>query len=186
MENSSTAIPPLNTTEVSTIATLRRSRLPRGGLHISERRLVLVIVDLLIVNGALVIAQVARGRIPASPGQVWDRLPWFIVLSVLWMLIGLLFDVYNLFVAASRIRSILGAGSTAVLTCIVYILIPRITPSLPVRRVDLLPFPLIAILGIAAWRLAYATIIVQPAFRQKLIFSAYQRKTLPLCNLSQI
>jgi exopolysaccharide biosynthesis polyprenyl glycosylphosphotransferase len=148
---------------------IRRLTLPHGGLRVPERKLLLAFVDLALFNGALLLTQIVRGHIPTTQTGTWAQLPWFFVLSVLWAIIGLVFDVYNLSTAARRLRSLWVTGGAAALTSAAGLLILHLAPAFPERGPRLLLFPVLAICGIGAWRVVYATIFVQPVFRHTVL-----------------
>ena len=90
--------------------TLSRSLSP---LPFSERRLVLMALDLLAVNGALLLALALRPGYGLEGTLVLRRPLWFLLLSLLWLLIAQTFDAYDLRVAgrfSSSALTVLKAG----------------------------------------------------------------------------
>lgn len=146
-----------------------RLRLPGLGLRVSERKLLLIVGDLFVLNVALFFYLIARSNFNRTIDQLWDRLPWFIVFSLLWWIVSLFIGTYNLARAADVVRSVLVAGGSAFLVSGVYLLIPFITPTLPDRRTFVFLLPLLCALGVSLWRIAYAKIFVQPIFRRNLM-----------------
>ncbi len=137
-------------------------------LRFSERKLLLAVGDLIILNLALLmLAGQYNSRFELAWANIWDRAYWFLLISVMWLLMGSLFGVYDLARAASPLRSAWVAGRTALLTSGLYLLIPYLTPALPTRRIYLFAFPLLATVGISLWRLLYATVFAHPGFRQR-------------------
>ncbi|MCX6031404.1 MAG: sugar transferase [Chloroflexi bacterium] len=124
-------------------------------------------VDLLLVNGALQFALSIRQDYVTDFPFWWQRLPWFLLFSVLWLVIAMSLDAYDLARAASAMHSVWSAGGAVLLTSGIYLLIPRLTPALPTRRVEMLVLPLLAISSLAVWRSIYALVFVQPAFHQR-------------------
>ncbi|WP_322798544.1 sugar transferase [Thermoflexus sp.] len=143
---------------------VRRSLFP---LPFSERRLVLSALDLLAVNGALILALDLR------PGYILDgtlmlRYPlWFLVLSLLWLLVAQAFDAYDLRVAGRFSSSALAVLKAGLVTSGVYLLIPYVTPALPASRSALLAFPLIAVGSLVAARGLYRVALSQPAWQHR-------------------
>lgn len=135
-------------------------------LQFSERKLLLVMGDLSILNGALLIMLLYRGDLAFSAPDLWTHLPWFMILSVIWLLVGFFLRIYELPRAASPVHSLWAAGGAVLVTAAIYLLVPYITPGLPQRRLELALFALLAVGGIALWRVAYATILAQPQFQQ--------------------
>jgi exopolysaccharide biosynthesis polyprenyl glycosylphosphotransferase len=113
-------------------------------------------------------------------GDVEMRLSWIVILVVLWFVVGIFMNVYDLTKAADPIPSMWSVGEAAFITTLVYIFIPRVTPALPERRLYMFLFPLMAMAGVIAWRFIYAKGFVQPAFqRTSLVIGAgFSGKTL--------
>ncbi len=141
--------------------------LPAIPLHFSERRLLLGTMDVLIVNAALLGSFILRSDAATMELLTGMQLRWFILLSIVWLAIGQVLDIYDLARSASGMHSAWAAGSNAVMTAVVYLLIPYVTPPLSSSRLNVLVFPLLATAGVAAWRVLYAQVFVQPAFYQR-------------------
>lgn len=142
------------------------SSFPRIGLGFSERRLLLSFGDLFMVNMALIINLVARSKFEFAPAALWQQLPWFILLSVLWLAMSVLWDTYNLDRNANIVFSVITASSTAVFTTGLYLLIPYLTPTLPDRRLYLFLFPMLSVMGVVVWRVFYGFVFAQPNFKR--------------------
>ncbi|KAA3654342.1 MAG: sugar transferase [Chloroflexi bacterium] len=155
------------------------SSIPRIGLRFSERILLLSFGDLFIVNMALFISLVARSKFEFAPAMIWQQLPWFILLSLLWLAISVLWDAYNLVRNSNIIFSLIAAGGTAVLSTGLYLLIPYLTPTLPSRRLYLFMFPLLTVFGVLIWRLFYGLVLGRTVFkRTALVIGAGQSAQL--------
>jgi exopolysaccharide biosynthesis polyprenyl glycosylphosphotransferase len=135
---------------------------------VSERKVLLAIVDLLVVNAALVLALALRTDFTVSLTTLSPNAKWFVTLVVVWLLWAGFFDLYNLARAASALYSIRNAVSAAAITVGTYILIPWFTPGLQ-SRLLLFLFAGFSVIGIAAWRFGYARLFVQPYFKQRAI-----------------
>ena len=61
-------------------------------LNFSERRLLLGLSDLFLINGALLLTLLIRRQINLTPEETWRRLPWFLIWSGVWLAVGLLLD----------------------------------------------------------------------------------------------
>jgi exopolysaccharide biosynthesis polyprenyl glycosylphosphotransferase len=146
----------------------RRPRVALPGLRLrtSERKLLLLTVDLLIVNAALVVAWVVGANSPVTPQTVLAPYKWFITLTIVWGVSALFFDVYDLARSASTTQIVRNAGAAALVTVLVYVLIPWFAPPLASRTL-IFAFALGAWLGIVAWRVAYAQLFVQPWFKRR-------------------
>jgi exopolysaccharide biosynthesis polyprenyl glycosylphosphotransferase len=132
----------------------------------SERKLLLSAVDLLIVNLGLWIALVVWVDFPVSGMALLLNSKWFVTLSLQWLLCAFFFDCYNLARAASTWHSLRAGGAAALLLVGVYALTPWLTPQLGSRGL-LATFASSAVLGVMAWRAAYARLFVQPWFEQR-------------------
>ena len=171
-EKSSAAPATLNDTGSAGRRWLPRLALPGVGLRTSERRLLLLIVDLAVMVGALVIAIRGGADWLDTPGAFVALWRWWATLAVLWWLIANLWECYDLARAASAPHSIISAAAAAALTVAIYQWIPVITPPLASRKLVLI-FGLLAVGGLVLWRGAYAVLFVQPNFyRRALVLGA--------------
>ena len=154
-----------------------RSRLPRLtlpgiGLRSSERRLMLLFVDVALMVAALVLAIRSGADWLDAPGAFLALWRWWATLAVVWWLLANLLECYDLARAASAPHSIISASVAAALTVLVYTWIPVITPPLASRKLVLI-FGALAMIGVALWRGAYAVLFAQPNFyRRALVLGA--------------
>src|SRR6266508_5441560 len=147
------------------LAPVRRSsfvvRAPRIGLL--ERRALLLLGDLLIVNLSLLLVT------QFAPRPIWlgmatappPRLVWFLVISAAWLLIAPLWDCYDLSIAGNRFTGPYRAVTAGLLALIVYSLIPFVTP--PVMQSRLVHGVLVAttLPLLVLWRLLFALVAGQ-------------------------
>ena len=136
-------------------------------LHISERKLLLGLMDLLIVNLSLFITLAMRMNFNLTWQSFTDRVSWFLILSAVWLVCGFMLECYNLTRAADAVSSTSRAAAAVAVTWLIYLLIPYVTPALPTSRLDVVAFPVLALAGVASWRTAYARVLVQPGFHQR-------------------
>ena len=142
-------------------------------LPFSERRLVLMALDLLAVNGALLLALALQPGYGLEGTLVLRHPLWFFLLSLLWLLIAQTFDAYDLRVVGRFTSSAVAVLKAGLITTGVYLLIPYVTPPLPTSRSALLAFPLIIVGALVAGRGLYRVVLTQPAFcRRALIIGA--------------
>lgn len=142
-------------------------RAARPSLLLSERKILLFVADLAIINIALALSLAwrfglspVRQVIQANPG-------WFLILTGLWVVLSFLLDAYDLRRAA-RFGSGVGLGAiVALATALAFLFIPRYTPPLPTSRVSLMVFLGGLVGGVAAWRGIYALLLIRPWFRRK-------------------
>jgi exopolysaccharide biosynthesis polyprenyl glycosylphosphotransferase len=143
------------------VAPLRKAQ---PALRFSERKLLLAGGDLFVLCAALSLMMLLRGGGEVTLYELWAAVPRFAVLCGLWVVVALLFDAYDLARAASALHSLWAAGGAALATVVVYVLIPYISTPLPARRLELFLFAVVAVGGVAVWRVAYARVFVQPTF----------------------
>lgn len=149
-----------------------RSQIPAKStfsFSLSERRLLLALIDLVAVNGALFLSLLLRPERVSKPGFLQDNWHWFAILTVVWLLGTTILDAYDLTRAADALASMWTGLGGVLFTVLVYHSIPFITPEIPSRRVFLLAFPVIAAIGVAGWRFLYAKVLAQPTFHRRLL-----------------
>ena len=136
-------------------------------LRVSERRLVLGTVDVLLINVALVLSIWLTGNFVPSLDNLLANVKWPITLSIVWLAFANFFDCYSLARAASAFNSVRNSALAVGFTVIVYtVFIPTLTPPLSTRGAIFL-FALLGFVLVGAWRLTYAKVFVQPWFRQR-------------------
>jgi len=145
---------------------VRSIKLPNLPLRVSERRLLLLLMDVLLLNAALVGGLWLRHTFLA-PGQPTTILfKWVVTLTLVWMAAGSFFDCYDLARAASTTHSLRSSLSAVLVTMGAYALIPVVTPPLTSRGFIFFTTAL-ALAGIAVWRFTYARLFEQPWFGQR-------------------
>jgi len=98
---------------------------------------------------------------------------WLLVLSILWLPLAYAFDAYDLRVAGRMSTAALAVLEAGLLTAIIYLLIPFLTPMLPTRRLALAAFPLLVVVLLLAGRGLYILVLGQRLFhRRALIIGA--------------
>ena len=144
---------------------------PREGFLIPlvARQRLLALVDLLIVNFALLASLVFTRELPFAWSTVRGRPDWFVMLSVLWLVIAHAGDNYNSWRSVTPSVAVTGILKALALTMLVYSLIPLITPPLPATR-----YMLVRQLGLTAsllvlWRLAFAFVFRHATFQRRTI-----------------
>ncbi len=154
----------------SALALGRRSDTRRigVGLTLAERSFLLKVVDLFLINAALVIAVIAWSDFPFSLVALSASFKWFVTLSAVWLLFAAALDVYDLARSASTTQSILFTCLAALLVGMLYIAIPWLTPPVG-RRMQAFGFLFLAVGGIAGWRALYAQFFFQPAFQHRVL-----------------
>lgn len=139
-------------------------RLP---LRVSERRLLLMALDLLAVNGALFLALAVTSE-QGFGGALASLHPLgLLLLSLLWLALAQALDAYDLRVA-SRFSSAAPAVSKAgLLAVLIFALVEFFWGTdTPLRGLALSLFPLLAIVLLLAGRALYMLALFQPRFRR--------------------
>jgi len=144
----------------------RRIWLPSLGLRVSERRFLLIVVDILLLNLALVISLVLRTELlPDIQAALWN-IKWFVTLLFLWAIVAIIFNVYDLARASSTTYSLWAIASATGFTSLIYISIPWLTPPIE-NRSQAYIFVGLSVILLATWRFLYANIFIQPAFQRR-------------------
>ena len=135
-------------------------------LRVSERRVVLTVVDILLVNLALIVAASLSGTLTPTFDNILAYNKWFIVLTVVWYGVAIFFDNYSLARAASTTASLKSSLLAASLTVVLYTFIPFVTPQWEARSTFFAQLVL-TVGAVATWRVVYARVFVQPSFQQR-------------------
>lgn len=138
------------------------------GLTVSERRLLLVLVDLALANGSLLVAAGlwADYFTFSSVFVLLAAGKWFITLSLMWLFFGFVLDIYNLRRTSSLLGGVSNVLVTALVVGIVYRLTPWLTPPAEPRLLSL-TFVGLLITTIPGWRALYVRLLLQPAFQRR-------------------
>lgn len=129
----------------------------------------LFLFDVLILNTALLAVLALRYPYRFSLSTVTDVPLYFILLTALWFVWASFFDCYDLPRSADASQSVWSTGRAALLSALVYLIIPYYTPYFTQSRLSALLFVAVATLSVPAWRLFYATVFGQPTFQQRLL-----------------
>src|SRR5690554_4961167 len=95
-----------------------RARPRPWALRLSERQVLLLLGDLLLLSAALLVALRARGGSPAGDGRFFGAEPsflWWAVLWALWLAVAVVAQCYDLRLASQAPRSaVYGAAAAAI------------------------------------------------------------------------
>lgn len=94
---------------------------------------------------------------------------WTIVLGFYIVIIGELFEMYNLQVASNEFQSIKSIILTASTTVLLYLLTPVYTPILPSNRIQILFFYIAVFLALFSWRMIYVAFLASKRFAKRVI-----------------
>ena len=139
-------------------------------LHISERRVLLMALDVVAIWSALLVVLYldARERTlrPLDLRIILEHPHWFLLPVLLWFPLAHTFDAYDLRVASRFSTAAKAVGKAGIITVGVYLLIPYITPPLPTSRLVLLSYFLITLLFLLVGRGLYILALSQPFFQR--------------------
>ncbi|NNF74920.1 MAG: exopolysaccharide biosynthesis polyprenyl glycosylphosphotransferase [Flavobacteriaceae bacterium] len=94
---------------------------------------------------------------------------WAVVLAVYITLIGTVFELYDLQSSSRWDSTFKNVILTASVTVLFYLLTPVLTPFLPVKRIEIVYFYLIIVMGIFLWRILYMTLLSSPRFYKRVL-----------------
>lgn len=144
-------------------------------LHISQRKALLIGVDLALLNVALLLGLYLNLNMPLSYTTIALHPLWFVSLTLLWLIISSANENYEVKQAAEVSSSIFGVIKTLLITGVIYTLLPLVSPPLPTERSFFLPVETLAAALLALWRTVYATFLVRPNFQRRLLISGNGR-----------
>ena len=139
-------------------------------MRLSERRMVLLVGDLLMLSLALLASLWLRLSVITGAGQLpFTRIQvlWWLVLWALWIPLATIMRCYDLQRAAETARSAIYAAGCAGGVSLIYLVIPVVSAPLTRSRLAWFIFSVLAIQGVAAWRVAYAKLFWQPTFTRR-------------------
>ncbi|UCF27894.1 MAG: sugar transferase [Chloroflexota bacterium] len=145
-------------------AVQRRTRFP---LQISQRKILLISVDLFLLNLSLLLGLYISEELPFSIMTVAMQPLWFVTLSLIWMIIASANDNYEVKQAAKVSSSVLGIFKTLITIGLLYAFIQLLTPQLRAGWTTFLIVGMLSSSSIILWRIAYALILVQPNFQRR-------------------
>jgi exopolysaccharide biosynthesis polyprenyl glycosylphosphotransferase len=160
-------------TDLSTLAGKPRTRrwvsLPSLRLTVAERRVVLAVVDAVVLSSALLATLVLRDSTRFSWDLVVLQPHYYLLLIAVWIVSALFFDCYDLPRTADASQSAWAAARAALVTALVYLIIPFFTPHLPASRLSSILFVGLVTVSVPIWRVIYAVVFTQPAFQKRIL-----------------
>ena len=147
--------------------------LPKLPLRISERKTLLVFIDLLLVNGATLFSLwlwTMRDPLrPFSQEFILSQAPWFLSLTVLWLLLASVNDFYELKTAASFVASAFTLLRITAFMLLVYLLIYFFSPRDSLPRLFILFYAVLSFILLGLWRSSYALFFGRLPFQRRAI-----------------
>ena len=148
---------------------MRRRMKSKKKIHfeVSERKILLRIFDVLFVLLSLYLVGIVFNfdYFSITPSNFY----WTIVLGTYILVIGSVFEMYNLQVASSQYQVVKSIILTASTTVLVFLLTPFFTPALPSNRLQILYFFLAIFLALFLWRMFYLNYLASHRFEKKVI-----------------
>lgn len=143
---------------------------PNRKIHfeVSERKILLRIVDVLFVLGSLYFVGIIFDFDYFKITQA--NFYWTVVLGFYLLLVGTVFEMYNLQMASNKLQMIRSSILTAFVTSILYFLTPKITPFLPGNCLQIIYFFFAILLALLIWRWFYIQFLAHNRFVKKVVF----------------
>jgi len=139
----------------------------RMHFELSERKVLLRIVDLIVVLGVLYLLTVffSFTYFEFSTKTFY----WTLVFSTYLLLFGGVFEMYNLQVASNPFQVLKSTILTTTATVLVYLLTPILSPQLPKSRWQLLVFYGAVFFALYLWRIFYVKFLASNRFVQNVV-----------------
>jgi len=153
-------------------------------MSLRERRFILILSDLILMNLVLLISLMLRGDTHLELMTLWTRSYWFLILGGVWLLFATVFGLYELNFASTNILNHMFKVLLATLSAsTVYYLIPVLTPELPERRLAIYYFPLLMMTTLLIWRMFFFQLSKNQLFTTSVLFVGGGATKLELQNL---
>jgi len=153
-----------------------------GYLNISERKVLLILFDIFsMLLGMYTISTFLEVNYINFNNPLIIR--WLIAFFVYFILLGNVFELYNLKVSSSRYLIFQSILLTSFTTVLCFVFTPILTPSLPSNRVEILYLFLGIVIPLTYWRLIYSTYIYSPKFSKNIIIIGSAKKVENLIGL---
>ena len=135
--------------------------------EVSERKILLRLFDVLFVLLSLYIVGIIFrfDYFAITPSNFY----WTIVLGAYILIIGSVFEMYNLQVASNQFQVIKSIILTSSTTVLVFLLTPFFTPTLPSNRLQILYFFIAIFIALFLWRMFYLKYLASHRFEKKVI-----------------
>ena len=152
--------------------TLSHTRTRWWALQVSERRILLMLVDLLAISCALGVAVWVRIPGVSESYDSWrpfflDQLRWWLLLWALWLPASLIAGCYDLRIAASVPTSAVYTAACALVVAVLYLLVPWMSAPLTWSRLAWFIFAGLSMGSVVLWRIIYATLLAQDTFSRR-------------------
>jgi exopolysaccharide biosynthesis polyprenyl glycosylphosphotransferase len=141
----------------------------KGKIHfeVSERKLLLRMCDIIFVLVGLHLLSKFFEFDYFTLSTI--RIRWAVVLSSYILLLGTVFEMYNLQVASNQFQMLKSIVLTSFTTVLFYLLTPILTPLLPLNRTQIILFFAGVFLPLLFWRLFYQRFLASQRFEKRAI-----------------
>lgn len=148
--------------------------------EISERKILLRLFDLFFVFITLFFISTFLNFDYFSIRS--DNFYWTIVLAIYIILVGTVFDMYNLQTASNRYQSLKSVILTSSVTTLFYLLTPFFTPVLPNNRLQIILFFFAILIPLSLWRSLYINVLASNRFVKRVLFIGSSKKVEKLAG----
>ncbi|QOD61499.1 exopolysaccharide biosynthesis polyprenyl glycosylphosphotransferase [Polaribacter haliotis] len=146
-----------------------------GYIDISERKILLRIIDLVIIICSIYFVSIYFDFSYINIAKESIYL-WLSVLSLYFILFGEIFQLYNINVSNNRYTVVRSIVLTAFTTTVFYIFTPFFSPSLPANRLQIVYFFLVLTVPVILWRFIYILTIFSPKYFKTVVFVGHSDK----------
>lgn len=137
-------------------------------INISERKVLLRLFDMLcVLLGMYFIANFLQVSYITFDNDMTVK--WVLTFLVYFLLFGHIFEMYNLKVSSSRFLVFQSILITTFTSIMFYMFTPRLTPSLPNDRIEVLYLFLAVLIPTTLWRFVYSTYIFSPRLLKNIL-----------------
>jgi len=146
------------------------ARLSKLSLRRSERKVLLVSVDLALVIGAILLSLrlgALRSGWAFTPRFLLTHVYWFPFLAGLWFLLASVNDLYHLKALANLPSAILTNGQIAAQVLLIYIVVYFLSPPQSLPRHIMIFFTLISFPLVSGWRVLATGLLRSLLFRRR-------------------
>ena len=159
----------INDVHAQIINTFQRQR--RYPLRISQRKILLITTDLVLINAALLIGlSLDMGAPPSSPA-IGPNPVWFAAITLMWLAVASAFDNYVVKQAAKVYSSIIGIIKSVLIMGAILIVIPILFPPLFADWPRYLLVGSLAVILLVLWRTFYAKVMSRPNFKRRALIA---------------
>ncbi len=151
-------------------------------LDVSERKLLLKVVDIFVVCISLWLAN-AYLEFDYVNFNNDNIVKWLIIIAAYLLLFGEIFQSYNLVVSNNRFLIVRSVFLTVLAVTIFYVFTPFVSPSLPENRLQIIYFYLILSLPILLWRYLYMFLLFTPKYFKSILIIGHSSRIEKLLNL---